>query len=161
MPVQCSQMSEAFFPPHPGCPLCYPGSLLHHNPASLSSPDATSATLHFECYNHKFPQKPFCWSDKQHLSWLSCCATEICSPYSQSIKPQRLPAVFSGRPAPPPPPSTECAKGRAKGLCMSDFCFPLFLFPVPFLDFDLEMSDSFYLMWKKNTEINYLIFLML
>lgn len=37
----------------------------------------------------------------------------------------------------------------------------LFLFPVPSHDFDLEMSDSFYLMWKKNTEINYLIFLML
>lgn len=96
MPVQCSQMSEAFFPPRPGCPLCYPGSLLHHNPASLSSPDATSATLHFECYNHKFPQKPFCWSDKQHLSWLSCCATEICSPYSQSINHRGFLQSFRG-----------------------------------------------------------------
>lgn len=41
------------------------------------------------------------------------------------------------------------------------FLFPLFLFPVPSIDLDLEMSDSFYLMWKKNTEINYLIFFLM
>lgn len=52
-------------------------------------------------------------------------------------------------------------RGEQKVFLHVRFLFPQFLFPVPSLDFDLEMSDSFYLMWKKNTEINYLIFLML
>lgn len=55
-----------------------------------------------------------------------------------------------------------CKKGGGQTVFLHvRFLFPSFLFPVPSLDFDLEMSDSFYLMWEKNTEINYLIFLML
>lgn len=84
-------------------------------------------------------------------------------PFQPTNQPRGLPAVFSGRDSTASTAIHEvCKRGEQKGFfACRDFCFPLFLFPVPSLDFDLEMSDSFYLMWKKNTEINYLIFLML
>jgi len=60
-------------------------------------------------------------------------------------------------------PAVLCKGVESKKIIF--FLHVTFLFPpVPLpatplsLDFDLEMSDSFYLMWKKNTEINYLIF---
>lgn len=57
------------------------------------------------------------------------------------------------------PPSTQCAKNIF--FFLSFFLHVQVLFPLlscPLYWFDLEMSNSFYLMWKKNTEINYLIF---
>lgn len=91
----------------------------NHNPTSLSSPGATSAILHFECYNHKFPQKPVCCSDKQDLSWL--CHKKTVVPTTN--QPQGLPAVFPGLTA-----STAIHKvceGESKRFfCMSDFCLP-------------------------------------
>lgn len=131
-----------------------------HNPTSLSSPGATSAILHFECYNHKFPQKPVCCSDKQDLSWL--CHKKTVVPTTNQPTNHRgfLQSFRGGRHRLHRHPQSV-RRGEQKVFLHVRFLFALFLFPVPSLDFDLEMSDSFYLMWKKNTEINYLIFLML
>lgn len=98
----------------------------NHNPTSLSSPGATSAILHFECYNQKFPPETSLLFREARFVWL--CHKKLWSLHSTNQptnQPRGLPAVFPGWPAPPPPPSTKCVKGESKRFfCMSDFCLP-------------------------------------
>lgn len=139
---------KQFFP-HSGQPSCHPGSL-------------SQSHSYIPTWGHIFHPTFVIIVSPRH--WFAgqinniCLGCHGCGPCNQPT----TEAVSLGRPTPPPSLSTKCTKGRAKTF----FACQISVSPCssslsPLLILDLAMSDSFYLMWKKNTEINYLIFLML